>query len=427
MKIRLLLKPMKIVLVHNTYLYQGGEDVVFWQERAMLKEAGHEVFEYQRFNEEMGKYSPFRRLTVIGRTVWAPDSHREFAVLLRRTKPDVVHVHNTFPLISPSILWACRDANVPVVHTLHNYRLLCPGANFIRNGKPCEDCTRGSLWQSVPHGCYRESRSQTAVVALMLSVHRANKTWTNMVDRYIVLTEFARSRFVNAGMPGEKISVKPNCVHPDPGMQLHPDSSVRSTTGTYALFVGRISEEKGALTLLSAWRHLPRTVPLRVIGDGPAFDELRSAASSEGLSNVIFLGRLPREQVMETMKQARFLVFPSQLYENLPLGIIEAYASGIPVLASRLGAMQEIVKENLTGMFFEPGDAGDLARAASEAWNQPEYMRQLGARARIEYELKYTATVNYNHLMKIYRQVIEDRTPNTERAPLKDLQEISSI
>jgi glycosyltransferase involved in cell wall biosynthesis len=410
---------MKIALVHNTYLEQGGEDVVFWQERRLLQEAGHEVLEYQRFNQEMQQYSAVRRLTVIGRTVWASDSYREFSKLLQENRPDIVHVHNTFPLVSPSILWACKRERVPVVHTLHNYRLLCPGANFIRDGKPCEDCTQGSIWQSVAHGCYRDSRPQTAAVALMLSVHRAKKTWERAVDRYIVLTEFARSRFVNAGFAPEKISIKPNFVDPDPGK--------RSGEPSYALFVGRVSEQKGAHTLLKAWRQLPKDCILRVVGDGPLSAELESQVKSEGLSNVSFTGRLPRERVVEEMKGARFVIFPSQLYENLPLTIIEAFACGVPVVASKLGAMQEIVSQDRTGLFFKAGNADDLARAAKLAWEQPRYMRQLGDNARAEYEAKYTAAANYRQLVEIYREVIANSTIETGHANIEELEEVSSV
>ena len=410
---------MKIALVHNTYLEQGGEDVVFWQERRLLQEGGHEVLQYQRFNHEMEQYSAARRLTIIGRTVWASDSYRDFTQLLRQKRPDIVHVHNTFPLISPSILWACQRERVPVVHTLHNYRLLCPGANFIRDGKPCEDCTHGSIWQSVAHGCYRGSRPQTAAVALMLSVHRAKKTWTEAVDRYIVLTEFARSRFVNAGFPPEKFSIKPNCVDPDPGK--------RTGEPTYALFVGRVSEEKGVPTLLKAWRQLPRDFSLRIVGDGPYSAELESAVRAERLSNISFTGRLPRERVIEEMKGARFLIFPSQLYENLPLTIIEAFACGVPVLASKLGAMQEIVSDGRTGFFFQPGDADDLARVARHAWEQPEHMRRLGEQARKEYEKKYTASANYLHLMDIYHQVIAAYSPEAKAVFAEDLEGVSSM
>jgi glycosyltransferase involved in cell wall biosynthesis len=398
---------MKILLVHNTYQDRGGEDVVFVQERQLLESGGHQVVEYQRHNSEIKQYSKLRKISLLGRTVWAADSNRELGVLLRQTKPDVVHIHNTFPLISPSIYWACRNEQVPVVQTLHNYRLFCPGANFFRAGKTCEDCIGGNFWNGVRHGCYRNSRAETAPVALMLYVHHARKTWHRMVDRYIVLTGFARDRFVQAGLPPEKIVIKPNCVDPDPGMKVEE--------GSYALCVGRVSDEKGVSTLIKAWRQLPRTCTLRVVGDGPARAKLQSEAAANGFSNITFLGQQPRQRVIEAMKGARFVVFPSELYENLPLTIIEAFACGTPVLASRLGAMSEIVEEGRTGRFFSAGNADELARVAAQAWEQPEQLQAMGKQARREYEDKYTAAANLQQLTEIYRGVIARRPAPLER------------
>ncbi len=389
---------MKILLVHNTYQDQGGEDVVLRQERELLTAAGHKVSEYLRHNNEIKQYSLAQRLTLIGRTLWAFDSQRELREVLLQSKPDVVHIHNTFPLISPSVYNACEEAKVPVVQTLHNYRLFCPGANFFRDGKVCEECTDGHFWRGVRHGCYRDSRLQTAPVALMLSVHHARKTWTRMVDRYIALTSFARGRFVKAGMPAEKIVVKPNFV-PDPGKRSGGE-------GSYAVCVGRVSQEKGVPTLLKAWRGLGQAIPLQVIGVGPAREPLEAEAAAQGLSHIKFLGQQTREQVIAAMKGARFVVFPSELYENLPLTILEAFACGVPVLASRLGAMQEIVEEGRTGMFFGPGNAQELAAVVTRAWQQPERMKLLGMQAREEYERKYTAATNSRLLLEIYREVI---------------------
>lgn len=393
---------MKIVLVHNTYLIQGGEDVVFWQEGRLLREAGDEVIEYQRFNQEMEQYSTAQKLTLIGRTIWSRQAHQEFGKLLDLHRPDVVHVHNTFPLISPSILWACHERNVPVVHTLHNYRLLCPGANFIRDGKPCEDCTRGTLWQSVPHGCYRDSAPQTAAVALMLSVHRSKQTWTRTVDRYIALTEFARSKFVHGGLPADKIVVKPNCVDPDPGERTE-------TIGDYALFVGRVSEEKGALTLIRAWQKLKERIPLRIMGDGPALGSLETQVAAARMDHVSFIERQSRNAVIAAMKRARFVIFPSQLYENMPLTILEAFACGVPVVASRLGAMQEMVEEEVTGAFFDPNDADDLARVVGKTWSLGKDLQVWGKQARREFERHYSAPANYRALKRIYAEAIANR------------------
>lgn len=402
---------MRILLVYNSYQEPGGEDVVFRKEGRLLREAGHEVSEYRRDNAEIKKYSMVRRLGLIGRSVWASDSHRDLSVLLRRNRPEIVHVHNTFPLISPSIFWACRKAEVPVVHTLHNYRLLCPQANFFRAGKPCEDCITGNYWQGVVHGCYRNSRVETAPVALMLTVHHASKTWTRMVDRYITPSTFARNQFVKAGFPAEQVTVKPNFVDPDPGQ--------RTDDGSYALFIGRVSPEKGAHTLLRAWRQLPKTHVLRMVGDGPSRKRLESEAKVDGLSNVEFMGRLPHEQAIDVIKGARFVIFPSELYETFGLGIAEAFACGVPAIASRLGAMQEIVQEGHTGFLFQPGDSDDLARTVARAWSEPEHTRRLGVQARSEYEMKYTAAVNYRQLFEIYQQVIAKRVGAEEPSGLR--------
>jgi len=399
---------LKILLVHNSYQDPGGEDVVFQKEKSLLQAAGHEVLEYRRYNDEIKVYSLVRRLSLIGRTVWAPDSHREFAALLSRNRPDVVHIHNTFPLISPSIYWACKKEQVPVVQTLHNYRLLCAQANFYREGKPCEDCASGKFWKGALHGCYRDSRIESAPVALMLSVHHARKTWTRMVDRYITPSAFTRSRFVNAGFPESLITVKPNFVDPDPG--------VRTGDGSFALFIGRVSREKGVHTLLKAWRQLPKMHTLRIVGDGPLRAKLESEASAEGLANVRFMGRLPHTEVIAAIKQSRFVIFPSELYETFGLGIAEAFACGVPVIAAKLGAMQEIVEHGHTGLLFRPGDAEDLVATLAHAWEEREYMRNLGQHARRQYETKYTAAENYRQLLAIYRQIITRHAPASEPA-----------
>jgi glycosyltransferase involved in cell wall biosynthesis len=398
---------MKVLLVHNSYQQPGGEDVVYQRERDLLKAAGHEVLEYQRSNSEIEDYSVVRRVTLFGRTVWAPDSFQDFSKLLRE-EPEIVHVHNSFPLISPSIYWACRNARVPVVQTVHNYRLLCAESNFFRDGKPCEDCLHGGHWQGVIHGCYRNSRLQTAAVALMLTVHHARKTWTEMVDCYITLTAFSRSRYLEAGFPADLMKVKPNFVDPDPGKR--PDD------GSYALFVGRLDEQKGVRTLLKAWAQMPPSAILRIAGDGPSRPQLEAMARD--YPNVEFMGWLPHERVFEAMKGARFLVFPSEWYENLPLAIIEAFACGVPVLASGLGAMQELVEHGRTGLLFRPSDPEDLARTMVHAWNQREYMARLGHQARREYETKYTAAANYRQLLDIYTQVLAKRALAAEPHPV---------
>jgi glycosyltransferase involved in cell wall biosynthesis len=383
---------VKILLVHNSYQLPGGEDVVYQRERDLLTAHGNEVVEYWRTNNEIEDYSAGERLTLPARTIWSGKTRRDFSAVLRQSKPDVVHVHNTFMVISPSIYSACREQQVPVVQSLHNYRLLCPQGSFFREGKPCHDCA-AHLGHSVLHACYRGSRVRTANVAMMLAWHRAVGTYSKLVDRYIALTEFSRRTFVTGGFDPAKVTVKPNFVDPDPGE--------RPNDGSYALFVGRISPEKGVRTLLAAWRQLPEPIPLRLAGSGPMAAELIAAAKELG-PQVQYLGQMPLDQLMQLMRGARFLIFPSELYENFPLTLAESYACGVPVIASELGAMKEIVKHESTGLLFRAGDASDLAAKVQYAWVNREPMQQLGRQARKEYESKYTAALNYRILRSIY-------------------------
>lgn len=388
------LRLRTILLVHNSYQERGGEDAVVEAERDLLLSRGRNVLTFFRHNREIQTDGFFRAARLGWQTVWARDSHRDLRELIARERPDVAHFHNTLPLISPAAYYACREAGVPVVQTLHNYRLFCPAAIFFREGHVCEECVEHSLLRSVRYGCYRDSRAATTAVASMLAFHRARRTWTEIVDCYIALTEFSRQKFMAAGLPAEKIVVKPNFVDPDPGP--------RSGPGEFALFVGRLSEEKGLHTLFAAWKRLQNHIPLHIVGDGPLLEELDAQKSSAGLSSIIFRGRLSRVSSIETIQRARFLVFPSECYENFPLAIAEAFACGVPVIASRLGAMAEIVADGRTGLLFTPGDAEDLAAKVEWAWAHRPEMDAMGRAARAEYEAKYTAARNYKLLMVVY-------------------------
>lgn len=390
---------MKILLVHNTYQQPGGEDAVFEQERNMLEQGGHQVVTYCRSNWDVDGYTGIRRLSLAKQTVWASDSRRECSRLLEREKPDVVHVHNTFVMISPSIYSACYEAKVPVVQTLHNYRLLCPAATFFREGKVCEECLDGSLWPGIEHACYHHSRSATAVVALMLASHRMRNTWSREIACYVALSQFARSKFVEGGLPGEKIFVKPNFIHPDPG--------ARSDDGDYALFVGRLSPEKRVGTVIQAWKRLKSPIPLTIIGGGPEREPLEAEARSSGLSHVNFLGQMPRDKTLAAINRARFVVISSEWYETFCMAIAEAFACSTPVICSRMGAMQELVSDGRNGLHFTPGDSDDLARKVEWAWSHPDEIRAMGVAARKEYEAKYTAATNYPILMDIYQRAMQ--------------------
>jgi glycosyltransferase involved in cell wall biosynthesis len=388
---------VKVLVVHNRYQHAGGEDVVVEQECHMLRNAGHEVITYLRSNDEIKSFSRLQRLALIPRTVWATDTRREFKALLERERPGIVHVHNTFVMISPSIFSACEEAGIPVVHTLHNYRLMCPTGLFYRDGHVCEECVQMSLWSGIRHGCYHDSGAATAVVAGMIAVHRRLHTWSQPSHFYIALSQFARQKFVDSGLPEERIFVKPNFVHPDPGLP--------SDREQYAVFAGRLSAEKRVDNLLHAWERSNSHFPLLILGDGPERPGLEEAARHRNLSGIDFKGRVPRAQVIEIVRKARFLVFPSELYENFPVAIVEAFACGTSVVCSRMGAMQEIVSDGSTGLLFAPGQVDDLAEKMDWAWAHPDQMNKMGRQARREYETKYTAETNYQLLMDIYNQV----------------------
>jgi glycosyltransferase involved in cell wall biosynthesis len=388
---------MKLLIAHNRYRYPGGEDVVFSREAALLRSAGHDVVEYVRQNAEIQNDGILNDVKTGIRTLWALETARELRSILRKEKPQLVHFHNTFPLISPAAYYACKEAGVAVVQSLHNPRIICPAATHFREGRVCEDCSgRGLPWPGVIHACYHSSRPQTAVVSGMIAVHRLLGTWRDQVDAYIVFTEFFRRRFIAAGLPPEKLFLKPHFLNTDPGMKQEP--------GDYALFLGRLAPEKGIRTLLKAWQNL-KHVPLIMVGSGPLQEEVSKFQHGNPLLRAFL--HLPERELFELIKGARFLVWPSEgYYETFGLVAIEAFACGTPVVASRVGAMAELVEDQKSGLHFEAGNPDDLAAKVAWAWNHPLEMETIGLAARAEYMNKYTAARNYDALMQIYDAAI---------------------
>lgn len=381
---------MRILSVHGRYQIRGGEDECYEAEERLLREMNHSVEVYEENNERIAAIS---NVSMAVKTVWSVEAYEAVRSRLVRQTQDVVHVQNFFPLISPSVYYAAKAAGVPVVQTLHNYRLLCPNALFFRNGHVCEDCLGKSVpWPGVLHGCYRENRVASAAVAAMLTVHNTMRTWTEMVNVYIALTEFARQKFIQGGIPAEKIVVKPNFVHPDRG--------TGGGLGGYALFVGRLSPEKGLDTLLTAWKHLEAKISLKIVGDGPLSSQV--AETAKRLDHVEWLGRRPMEEVYALMGEATVLIFPSNWYETFGRVAIEAFAKGTPVIAANIGAIAELVEHGRTGLHFRPGDSEDLAAKVEWILVHPQELTQMRHEARSEFEAKYTAQENYRRLMEIY-------------------------
>jgi glycosyltransferase involved in cell wall biosynthesis len=381
---------VRILSVHNRYQIRGGEDECYEAEVALLREMGHEVEVYEENNDRVADLG---KVQLAVKTIWSQDTYQNVRQQMASAPCDVMHVQNFFPLISPSVYYAAKAEGIPIVQTLHNYRLLCPNALFFREGKVCEDCLGKFIpYPGVQHGCYRENKAASAGVASLIALHRLMRTWTKTVDLYVALTEFARQKFIEGGLPADKIVVKPHFIHPDPG----PGRG----SGRYALFVGRLSVEKGLDTLLEAWTQLDDRLPLKIIGDGPLADRVMEA--TQRLPNVEWLGRKSLAEVYALMGEATCLVFPSKWYETFGRVAVEAFAKGTPVIAANIGAIAELVNAGHTGLHFRTGDPDDLRDRVKWVLANPEALSQMRQAARAEFEAKYTVKKNYEALMDIY-------------------------
>ncbi len=388
---------MKVLLVHNHYQQSGGEDSCFEAEGQLLEQAGHQVVRFTRHNDEVRQLS---RWATARLTLWNSATYRDVRSLIQRERPDVLHCTNTFPLISPAVYYAAHSEGVAVVQALHNYRLLCPNALLLRDQTVCEDCLGKLLpLPSIRYGCYRGSRAASAVVAAMLFFHRLRGTYNRAVDRYYALTEFSRSRFIAGGLPAEKLMVKPNFV---------PDvNEMGAGAGDYCVFVGRLSVEKGVATLLEAWRQPPAGLRLKIVGDGPLRDDVVRAVASQ--PQIEWLGHRPVEELPRIIGQSRCLILPSICYENFPRAIVEAYAVGTPVIASRLGAMAELVDHGRLGLLFDANDARSLAAQVELIAANPLSRTKWRQAVRDEYLARYTPQRNLERLLEIYDEAIDAR------------------
>jgi glycosyltransferase involved in cell wall biosynthesis len=381
---------LRILVAHNRYRSAGGEDAAFDAEVALLRRQGHAVTSLE---EDSSRIPVLGGLPVLGTTVSSSSAKARVREAIETWQPQVAHFHNIHPLFTPSVYEACRELGVPVIQSLHNYRLICPAATLFRSGHVCELCVgKQTPWPSVRYGCYRRSRLQSVGMTWMLRQHNRRGTWQELVEGYISMTRFMKGKLAEGGLPAERIYVKPNFVAPDPG--------AKQGVGDFALFVGRLSAEKGVDTLLDAWKRLAGAVPLHVVGDGPLAEKTQAAIESSAMGR--FHGWQPHPEVLNLMKQSRFLVFPSVWYEGFPLVIAEAFAVGLPVLAANLGSAAEIIRDGETGVLFDPGSDEDLAGKASRLWGNLEACRAGGEAARREYERQYTPERNYERLIEIY-------------------------
>ena len=389
--------PMRILVCHNYYQRPGGEDQVFADEVELLRSAGHAVETFTVHNDDVAGQG---KVSLAAKTLWNRGIARQIAAKVRTHRAEVVHFHNTFPLISPAAYYAARSAGAATVQTLHNYRLLCPGSLFLRDGKVCTTC----LGKTIPtpgliHKCYRGDRAASAVTVGMLATHKIARTYHRAVDLYVALTQFARQKFVEGGFPAHKIVTKPNFILSDHG--------AGTGAGGYALYVGRLDEGKGIEVLLPAWKKVTGNHELRILGDGLLAPLVREAAASD--TRINWLGRQPMEAVFKAMGDAAFMILSSVWFEAMPRTIVEAYSRGTPIVASRIGALAELIEPGKTGYHFTPGDPTDLARQLQIALDRPAETQQMRAQCRSVFESHYTARENVNLLERVYRTALQTR------------------
>lgn len=381
-------EPSRVLVVHNAYQQRGGEDRVVEEEIELLRNRGHEVHLFFKDNRSIASGGG---ISLFMDALWSQQSAAEIRAITRSFRPDVVHVHNTFPLISPSIYWAAGNA-IPIIQTLHNFRLLCVQAMFLRDDKICEDCLGKLPWRGVARKCYRDSAPQSATAVAMIGLHRSIGTFRSKVTRYIALSEFAKSKFIESNQfEPEQLVVKPNFVDVD------PVTSTLARSG--GLLVGRLSREKGIHVVAAAMSMLPK-IEIDVIGTGSEQTVLA------GNNNINLLGWREKAFIIDRMRAARYLLLPSICYENFPRTLVEAFACGLPVIASRLGALPELIQEGYNGLLFTAGSADDLAKKMTWAEANPDAMEEMGRNARRTYESKYTADANYSQLILIYHDAI---------------------
>lgn len=394
---------MKILLAHNYYGSEApsGENQVFAAEQSVLQRHDHEVVTFTRHSDEIRKQGSWGAIKGALATPWNPWSAHAIRQAVAVFRPDAVHVHNTFPLISPSIFRAI-GARAARVLTLHNYRLFCPAAIPMWAGRVCTDCLdRHSVWPALRHGCYRNSRLATLPLAGNVALHRALRTWRRQVDAFIALTEFQRERMIDAGLPAELVHVKPNFY---PGDPAPVPWVVRRPS---VVFAGRLTAEKGVTALVRAWLLWGVSAPeLRIVGDGELRGALERLAATAPDTPIRFLGQLEGTAAQAEIAQARLLVLPSEWFETFGMVILEAFAYGTPAAVSAIGPLPSIVRPGQNGVLFRPGDLQALLAAVRELWETPGALEQLGHGARQSFKTLYTEEANYEMLMAIYEQAI---------------------
>jgi glycosyltransferase involved in cell wall biosynthesis len=393
-------------MLHNRYRQPGGEDAVAEAEVQMLRSHGVDVIEETSINDVTEQDGALATLRLAWSSSWSRKSYQHVSQLCAEYRPDIVHVHNFWMRLSPAIHAASWRAGAATVQTLHNFRLLCTNAMFLRNGVVCEDCLGKSPWRGIVHRCYRDSYAASAAVVNMIAQNRRRNTWDRYVAAFIALTPHSYSRFVAGGIPANRLFIKPNFVA-DPGRSALPSSSRK------IMYFGRLAHEKGLETLLRSWAQekMSERGQLIIAGDGPAKDQLHNLARSLDLRppGLTFIGLQTRTEISHLLGQVRCIVLPSIWYEGLPVSITEAFARSRSAVVSRIGALADLVDNGRTGLTFTPGDVAELGRALKMVLADDQLADRMGEAARSEFLQKYTAPRNFEQLMRIYHFALDFR------------------
>jgi glycosyltransferase involved in cell wall biosynthesis len=392
---------MRVMLVHNRYrsAAPSGENRVVDQESAALAALGHEVVRFERDSDEIEQWSAARKALLPARVVWNREAHRDLTAALRGHRPDIVHVHNTFPLLSPAVLYACRDAAVPVVATIHNYKLACASGDFFRDGAVCHDCADGLPVRAVLHGCYRGSRAATVPVALSASMHR--QAWKSLVSAYVFISASQRDLLAGLGLAPDRVFVRHNLI---------PRRSVKQAAREpIMVYAGRLDEAKGVRLLMAGWdcyRSKSGDSGLRLViaGAGPLESEVAGWASTR--PSVEMVGQVDSGRCAELMSRSRAVILPSAWEETFGLVVVEAMAVGVPPIATGHGSFVELITPGVDGVLFRPGDPTALALAVADAEAHPEQYETYGEQARKTYEQRFDPDNSLERLIEIYRYAI---------------------
>ncbi len=399
---------MKILFIHDFYQRFGGEDAVALSEKQLLQEHGEEVILYTRHNDEIKDYRLGQRLALPGQVIYSRRTSTDLRDVVEKHSPDIAYIHNFFPLISPSVYPTLRSLGVPSIQVVHDFRMLCPIGVFYTRSQVCERCKHGNFLHAVRYRCYRESYLASAIASSSIALHRLTGG-LDKVDGYICLTEFTRQKLLEVGVASKKLFLKPNCI--DASQVLASPGG-----GDYVLFLGRLSEEKGLWTLIRAFETLPH-LPLKVAGTGPLEDDLRDYVSRKNLRHIEMVGFKSGQEKWDLLRGSLFVVIPSEWYESFCLIVLEAYAAGKAVVASRIGSLPYVVEEGETGALFEAGNSDDLAAKASAMMSRADELRRMGRSGRQLVETRYSPEQNYRQLLDIFSSIaparISDALPLT--------------